>query len=72
VASATASQGSCSVIAGNVTCQLGTLAAGAKATVEVMLTAWGTGGVTDTFSASAGDLDPFPENNAVAQSVSVN
>lgn len=72
VASATASQGSCSVIAGNVTCQLGTLAAGAEATVEVTLTASGTGSVTDTFSASAGDLDPFLENNAVTESLSVN
>jgi uncharacterized repeat protein (TIGR01451 family) len=72
VASATASQGSCSVIAGNVTCQLGTLAAGAEATVAVALTAWGTGSVTDTFGASARDLDPFPENNVVTQSVSVN
>jgi uncharacterized repeat protein (TIGR01451 family) len=72
IATAASSQGTCSVVAGDVSCQLGTLAAGGVATVEVTLTTWGTGVVTDTFSAGAGDVDPFPENNTVTQSVIVN
>jgi uncharacterized repeat protein (TIGR01451 family) len=64
VTSVTASQGTCRVGAGGeVRCQLGTLPAGAQATVAVTLTTWGTGELSDTFSASAGDPDPRPQDN---------
>jgi len=62
---ATPSQGSCSETAGTVTCLLGTLAAGASATVSVVVTADTPGGLSNTANVSADEVDSNPPDNAV-------
>lgn len=69
--SASATQGSCSVNAGVVTCSLGTLAgsAGATATVAVRVGAVGT--VVNNVTVSRAETDAFTGNNAAAVSTAV-
>ena len=63
--SATASQGSCSQSAGVVTCNLGTVTAGATATATITVTAPGTSGsLSDTASTTSAVTDPFTSNNS--------
>ncbi len=62
---ATPSQGSCSETTGTVTCLLGTLADGASATVSVVVTADTPGGLNNTVSVSADEVDNNPADNTV-------
>jgi len=55
----TTSQGSCSQASGTVTCQLGTLAAGGTATVQIMVTPLVTGTLTNTATVSGGGSPPM-------------
>jgi len=69
--SATASQGGCASHAGVVVCDLGTLAAGASATVNV-LTVPGTAGVmTNRVWAGRGESDGYDANNAASSVTTV-
>lgn len=62
--SAAGSQGgACAVSARSVSCPLGTLASGAMARVTVTASILGSGWGSQTFSASADQLDPDPSNN---------
>ncbi|MBI1740442.1 MAG: SBBP repeat-containing protein [Candidatus Koribacter versatilis] len=71
--SATASQGSCSHSAGIVTCDLGTLANGASATVTIVVatTAASFGTITNTASVSSAENDPNPANNTATEPTTV-
>jgi uncharacterized repeat protein (TIGR01451 family) len=60
---ATASQGSCQGAASPVTCSLGTLATGATATVEIVVTAHAPGLIVNNASVQE-QTDPNPTNNA--------
>jgi uncharacterized repeat protein (TIGR01451 family) len=64
--SATASQGSCGFSAGTVTCQLGTMANGATATMAVNVVPFQDGGITNTVTVSASQSDPVPKNNTAS------
>lgn len=61
--SATASQGSCSIGSGKVTCSLGTLAGHAAATVNVVVTPNQSGSINNIATISAKESDPNPKNN---------
>lgn len=61
--SATTTMGSCSQTQGVLVCQLGTLASEATATVTVLANPQLAGRLTNTFSATADELDPYPTNN---------
>jgi hypothetical protein len=39
--------------------------------VTVTLTTWGTGVLTDTFTAGAADIDPVTSNNSVTRSLAI-
>jgi uncharacterized repeat protein (TIGR01451 family) len=66
--SATPSQGSCGEQAHKVTCQLGTVASGATATITIQVTAKKPGTVTNTASVTSAVADPQTANNqATAQ-----
>jgi len=69
--SATASQGSCTGTA-TVSCQLGTLAAGASATVTIKVTPTTGGPVTNTASLSSSTIDPDTSNNSATAETTVN
>ena len=56
--SATPSQGSCSQSSGTVSCSLGTLASGNRASVQVPVTPQSEGSVTNTAQVSADQADP--------------
>ncbi len=69
--SVTPSVGSCSGTTTR-TCSFGTLAAGASATLTIVMTAPGTAGtITNAASVSSGGCDPNGANNSVSQSTSV-
>lgn len=72
--SATASQGSCTQSGGTVACALGSLANGATATVQEVVTVTAPGGstVANTATVSADQFDPDLTNNSSQASVSVN
>ena len=61
--SAGASQGSCTQIAGTVTCDLGTVANGSTATVSVVVIASHQGIVTNRASVTSVTTDPLSSNN---------
>jgi uncharacterized repeat protein (TIGR01451 family) len=64
--SATPSQGSCSETGGTVTCELGPLASGASATVEIVVTVdpAATCPLTDTATVSGIEADPDTTNSS--------
>jgi uncharacterized repeat protein (TIGR01451 family) len=66
--SATPSQGSCSQLAGVVTCPLGALLVGATATIAIVVTTTIDGLITDTAVVSSSTFDPVPANNSASQS----
>jgi uncharacterized repeat protein (TIGR01451 family) len=70
--SATPSQGSCGQAAGTVTCNLGSLANGASATVEIKVTPQNTGTITNTASVAGSDRDPNTDNNSATATTTVN
>ena len=69
--SATPSQGTCSQSLGVVTCNLGGIAAGAGASVDVVVTAGGIGTLTDTASVSATTPDPNASNDDATEDTQV-
>jgi len=69
VVSATASQGTCTTA---VSCALGTLAPGAKATVTVVAEPRATGTLTDKATVTAGQTDPATANNTATVTTTVN
>jgi uncharacterized repeat protein (TIGR01451 family) len=69
--SATPSQGSCSQLAGTVTCSLGTVAPGATPTVAIVATATGSGSVTNTASVSSTTSDPSSANNSDTEDTAI-
>ncbi len=74
IEAAAASQGSCSVQAGKrlVACDLGDLASGASATVQVAVKATIAGTLTSTAAASAASpADPDPANNTASATTQV-
>ncbi len=60
---ATSTLGNCAVSGNKVTCNMGTMAPGATAQVELPIQATGTGTLTDTASVTATETDPVPANN---------
>ena len=60
---ATPSQGTCAEALGVVTCDLGGLANGASASIDIVVTAGGEGAFTNTASVSADETDPVAANN---------
>lgn len=69
IVSASPSQGTCTTA---VTCSLGTLAPGARATVTVVAEPRATGTLTDKATVSAGQSDPAPGNNSATATTTVN
>ncbi|HKS22368.1 MAG TPA: LamG-like jellyroll fold domain-containing protein [Thermoanaerobaculia bacterium] len=69
-ASATASQGTCGGTS-TVTCNLGTLASGASATVSIAVNANSAGTVTNTATVAADQHDPNPSDNSSSASTIV-
>ncbi|MFC9815701.1 calcium-binding protein [Streptomyces virginiae] len=70
--SATPSQGTCTRTATSASCALGTLAAGASATVTVVGEPRGTGTLSDTATADAAETDPVPGNDGATANTTVN
>jgi uncharacterized repeat protein (TIGR01451 family) len=72
LASATASQGSCTAAGGTVTCHLNTLASGATATANVQVVAPANAGtLTDVASVTSDAHDPNPANDAARAKTTV-
>ncbi|MEU9173928.1 calcium-binding protein [Streptomyces sp. NPDC048420] len=69
VISATASQGTCTTA---VSCALGTLAPGAKATITVVAEPRATGTLTERASVTATQTDPATANNTATVTTTVN
>jgi uncharacterized repeat protein (TIGR01451 family) len=64
--------GTCTPAFPAVPCDLGTIAAGANATVSIVVTPTAGGTITNTASATAAETDPVPANNTnIAQSTTV-
>ncbi len=68
---AVSSQGNCSETGGTVTCLLGTLADDVSATVTITVTADTAGGLSNTVSVSADEIDSNAVDNAVTLSTTV-
>src|SRR4029077_4142057 len=66
--SSTRSQGTCTTA---VSCNLGTLANGATATLAIVAKAVAAGNLNNTGNVSANEADPFPSNNTAIASVTV-
>ena len=71
VDAATPSQGDCTLLTHGVECDLGTLAAGASATVDVTVTPSAAGTVTSAAAVSAGAADPDSANNEFSEQTTV-
>lgn len=71
IASAAPSQGTCTHAATTVSCAIGTLAAGARAVVTIVLTGTAAGPVTLNSSVAASTPDPNPANNTASVAVTV-
>lgn len=69
--SAAASQGGCTRAAGTLTCALGTLAAGATATVEVVVRPDAAGALVNQASVAATEPDPSSLDNAASEATTV-
>ncbi|HEX9756173.1 MAG TPA: hypothetical protein VGB26_00060 [Nitrospiria bacterium] len=61
--SATPSQGTCSEAGGTVTCNLGSIANGANATISIVVTTTMTGTIGNAASVSGNETDPDESNN---------
>ena len=69
--SATPSQGTCTLLAHAVTCDLGPMAAGTAATIEITITPSATGTITAAGSVSAAQPDPNASDNAWQEQTAV-
>jgi uncharacterized repeat protein (TIGR01451 family) len=66
-----ASQGTCTVAAGKVTCNLGTIASGATALVVISAKTLSAGTLTNSASVAGGQPDPNTANNAASATTTV-
>jgi serine protease AprX len=71
IGGATPSQGSCTLLAHAVTCDLGAIASGAAATVNLVVTPSGTGTITSAVSVAGGGIDPILGNNTSSEQTTV-
>ena len=72
IGSVRVSQGACDApVDGGISCSMGSLAAGASATVTVVVTAPGGGQMTFGAGVSSGQQDPNPANNNATMTVNV-
>ncbi|MFZ5365172.1 MAG: peptidoglycan-binding protein [Patescibacteria group bacterium] len=69
--SATPSQGSCSELAGTVTCNLNTINNGNSATITIIVTPTSSGSFTNNISVTATESDPTPGNNSDSEDTTV-
>jgi len=69
--SAVSTQGSCTNLGGVVTCALGSLAAGGRATVTIVARTGAPGSMTNTANATATEFDSNPNNNTAAQTTTI-
>ena len=69
--SATPSQGTCSESSGTVTCALGTIADGQRASVEIKVTPGAGGTITNQATVSATTADPVLVNNSASAETTV-
>lgn len=70
--SASATQGSCSEVAGVVTCLLGDMISGGSATINIALTApFVAGPINNTATVSGSEIDPVAGNNIAVESTTV-
>jgi uncharacterized repeat protein (TIGR01451 family) len=69
--SATPTQGTCTQASSTVTCNLGSLASGASASVDVKVTPVAGGTITNQASVSATTADPVLVNNSASASTTV-
>jgi hypothetical protein len=69
---ATSSLGNCTVSSNKITCNMGTLAAGATAQATIPVQATNTGNPIDTASVTATEADPNPANNTASLTEAVN
>jgi uncharacterized repeat protein (TIGR01451 family) len=69
--SATPTQGTCSESAGTVTCDLGAVASGATASVQIVVTPSTSGTLSNTATVSATEGDPQSANNSASIDVEV-
>ncbi|MER6314999.1 calcium-binding protein [Streptomyces sp. NPDC001581] len=70
--SATPGQGTCTTTATTANCALGSLAPGARATVQVVAEPRATGTLSDTATAGAAQTDPVPADNTARATSTVN
>ncbi|MEU9160943.1 calcium-binding protein [Streptomyces sp. NPDC048424] len=70
--SATPGQGTCTTTATGANCALGSLAPGARATVQVVAEPRATGTLSDTATAGAAQTDPVPADNTARAASTVN
>ena len=70
--SATPSQGSCGQASGTVTCNLGTVANGGSATVQIAVTPQSAGTITNTATVAGAQTDPVTPNNGASAQTTVN
>jgi uncharacterized repeat protein (TIGR01451 family) len=69
--SVTPSQGTCTHTATTVKCDLGTIATGAKAQIEIVLTGDSPGEITLNSSVTGAQLDPNTDNNHATVTITV-
>lgn len=69
--SATSTQGSCTETACTVTCELGSLADGTSATVEIVVTTMTVATITNTVNVTGNECDPNMANNVAAEDTTV-
>ncbi|WP_405834582.1 calcium-binding protein [Streptomyces sp. NBC_00105] len=69
--SATPSQGTCTRTSTSANCALGSLAPGARATVQVVAEPRATGTLSDTATAGAAQTDPVPANSTATAASTV-
>ena len=62
----TTNLGNCTVSGNTVTCNLGTMASGATASVGIPVQALATGTITNSVSVAATEPDPIPANNTAS------
>jgi uncharacterized repeat protein (TIGR01451 family) len=68
--SATPNQGSCPGV-GPITCDLGSIANGGTATIEILVTTTATGTFTNNASVTANEVEPTPADNAASEDTDV-
>jgi uncharacterized repeat protein (TIGR01451 family) len=69
--SSNTTQGTCAVATGTLTCNLGSLAANASASVNLLVTSKVAGTITNSASASATESDPDTSNNTASADATV-